>query len=354
MEGEYLIIENRQPIMFDEYFWGNGGIVIYHIDDNAVYVETGAPIWGNHQRGGPFQDDWPGNFRHFPVAVLQADGLYELEQALSDGDEGDLWGPGAVLGPGNGELVHTEAGTYPNTDGYSNNEIRVTNIVIDGFTEVEPGVWMFRVTGLAPADANAPSSPINETDSTSEPSSAATGSPSAAPSGLPSIAPSGTPSVSSAPSTSQMPSSVPTISLAPSMRPSVMPSSEPTVSFAPSISIAPSAVPTISLEPSLSSAPSASALPSTVPSVGPTGIPSLEPTSEPTNMTSSFPSLSPTDSSAPTETPTKAPTAEPILISPDPDGLAGAPSNSGGPTVAPVAAYTILMLVLSAIIMHRL
>lgn len=34
-DGEYLLIENRQPIFADEFLWGNGGILIYHIDENV-------------------------------------------------------------------------------------------------------------------------------------------------------------------------------------------------------------------------------------------------------------------------------------------------------------------------------
>ena len=92
--GEYLLIENRQPVLSDEKLWQPGGILIYHIDEN---VEGG----GNRFRGGPFVDGWPGNGLHYKVALLQADGEYELEKALNQGHIGDFWKVGQRLGPGN-------------------------------------------------------------------------------------------------------------------------------------------------------------------------------------------------------------------------------------------------------------
>lgn len=153
-EGEYLVIENRQPLLFDAPFFGGGGIVIYKVNEN-----TGN--FGNRNRGGPFQAGWPGNGNFFMVSVLQADGRYDLEQGVNNGDAGDLWRPGQSLGPGNGELEANTA-DYPNTDGYSNGQVKVTGLSIDSFTEVESGVWSFRVSGLGggnPTNAPAPFSP---------------------------------------------------------------------------------------------------------------------------------------------------------------------------------------------------
>ena len=42
-EGEYLLIENRQPKLFDELLW-NGGLLIWHIDDEKRWMyERGWP-----------------------------------------------------------------------------------------------------------------------------------------------------------------------------------------------------------------------------------------------------------------------------------------------------------------------
>lgn len=137
--GEYLLIENRQPILSDKNLWAPGGIVIYHIDELAD---------GNKVRGGPFVEGWPGNGAHYQVAVLQADGKYELEKAVNLGDANDFWKAGDVLGPGNGELVATLAGTYPNTDSYQGGNIAVTSLSIANFTDEGGGEWSFEVVDI--------------------------------------------------------------------------------------------------------------------------------------------------------------------------------------------------------------
>ena len=48
---EYLLIENRQKIGFDEDLWGEG-IIITHVDDAAPEME---------RIGYPGQDGWPEN-----------------------------------------------------------------------------------------------------------------------------------------------------------------------------------------------------------------------------------------------------------------------------------------------------
>jgi hypothetical protein len=106
---EYLLIENRQQISFDETLSGNG-IVIYHIDDAAD---------GMKNRGYPGQEGWPENGNHYSVAVLPKDGAYDLEQKVNAGDAGDMWLPGDVLGPGMGSTV------FPNTDSVSQFQISI-------------------------------------------------------------------------------------------------------------------------------------------------------------------------------------------------------------------------------------
>ena len=146
-EKEYLLLENRQPIAgdFDEKFMNPGGVVIYHIDENIWDDFDNGGNVGNFPRGGPFQSDWPGNGRHYPVAVLQADGLFELEQGINGGKSDDIWNQvSQVLGPGNGESVASDA-KYPNTDSYAFGQIKTTGITIKNFQITAGKTMSFQV-----------------------------------------------------------------------------------------------------------------------------------------------------------------------------------------------------------------
>jgi len=111
--GEYLLIENRQNAGFDCTI-PQGGVAIWHIDDTTGY----------NTQGYPGQGGWPGNGNHYRVALLQADGNYNLERGNNRGDSGDMHHAGGVdaIGPG--------PGNHPNTDTYKNGVINVTGITI--------------------------------------------------------------------------------------------------------------------------------------------------------------------------------------------------------------------------------
>lgn len=111
--GEYLLIENRQNAGFDCSI-PQGGVAIWHIDDAA----------GFNTQGYPGQGGWPGNGNHYRVAVLQADGNYNLEKGNNRGDSGDMHHAAGVdaIGPG--------PGNHPNTDTYQGGSINLTGITI--------------------------------------------------------------------------------------------------------------------------------------------------------------------------------------------------------------------------------
>ena len=135
--GEYLLIENRQPISFDQRMRG-GGILIYHIDTTT---STNGKIRSNGNRGFPGQNGWPSNGKHYPVALLQADGLYQIEKALQNQDPDDFYRfNNHELSPGVG------TSNYPNSDSYARGFIRPTGITIDHFQEIDAsGTYSFRV-----------------------------------------------------------------------------------------------------------------------------------------------------------------------------------------------------------------
>ncbi len=102
---EYLLVENRRRKNENNEVVDNipdfgDGLVIYHIDDSAGYDIEGYPG----------QPGWPENGNHYRVAVLQADGNYDLEKGINRGDSGDAYRAGHVdsIGPA----------TMPGTDSY--------------------------------------------------------------------------------------------------------------------------------------------------------------------------------------------------------------------------------------------
>lgn len=127
--GEYLLIENRQPVGFDAAM-PQGGLTIWHIDDAAGYNSEGYP--GQLAVGPGGLQPWPDNGLHYRVALLQADGEYDLEQGNGPpyrGDRYDVWHAGGVY-----EINGT---TLPSTDTYQGGTVtptgnRISNISTSG------------------------------------------------------------------------------------------------------------------------------------------------------------------------------------------------------------------------------
>jgi len=111
--GEYLLVENRQNEGFDCSL-PQGGLAIWHIDEEASHTSEGYP--GQRSKGR----SWPSNGKHYRVALLQADGDYDLERGNNRGDGADVFRGGAVdsIGPG--------PDTHPNTDTYQGGTITQT------------------------------------------------------------------------------------------------------------------------------------------------------------------------------------------------------------------------------------
>lgn len=118
-EDEYLLIENRQPIG-TESTMPQGGLAIFHIDERK---------FNNTQNSYPGGENWPQ--RHYKVAVVQADGDFDLEKGFGRGDGGDVY-----RAEGNSMLTPD---TNPSTDAYQTGSlvptgISITNISASGST----------------------------------------------------------------------------------------------------------------------------------------------------------------------------------------------------------------------------
>ena len=241
--NEYLLLENRQPIPqdFDEDFYEPGGVMIYHVDENV------GPVAFNEPGGHPDQAGWPQNGNHYPVALLQRDGNYDLEKGNNNGDEGDIYSsPEHELSPTSG---------FPNTDSYALGQVSSTGITITNFQFVDgtdPREITFDVIGLQ--QVTTPETPAPSTNPSSTPSNLSTEVPSSVPSVPPTLS-EGTP----------VPSSVP--SVAPSTGGIV--ESEVPVTFNP-LSEAPTiAFPNATATPNATSVPTPSPNATSVPTVAP-------------------------------------------------------------------------------------
>jgi len=124
--SEYLLIENRQPAGL-ETVMPQGGLAIWHIDES---------LSTNTNEGYPGQAGWPGNGNHYKVALLQADGRYDLEKiahpsAAQRGDATDVYRASTTSAVG--------MNTTPTTDRYKLGTAgptanRITNISAEGAT----------------------------------------------------------------------------------------------------------------------------------------------------------------------------------------------------------------------------
>lgn len=143
--NEYLLIENRQQCGFDVGIPG-AGLAIFHIDDISDYAARGYPGLVDPEKGS-----WPMSGKHYKVALLQADGMYDMERDVNRGDPTDLFVTGAAdsIGP-----CGTSSGAaYPNTNSYQGGIITDTGIKISGISL--PGTTMiFNVSFSSPRGCN--------------------------------------------------------------------------------------------------------------------------------------------------------------------------------------------------------
>lgn len=135
-KDEYLLIENRQPFGFEKKL-PQGGLFIWHVDEKA----------GDENPGFPLQKDWPENSNHYKIALLQADGSYNLETGLNFGDSLDPFHEGGVnaIGPKGIAVNFIPIRRYPNTDSYQHGHVFDTGHVIDRISE-SGEIMTFRVT----------------------------------------------------------------------------------------------------------------------------------------------------------------------------------------------------------------
>ncbi|MEO6809050.1 MAG: M6 family metalloprotease domain-containing protein [Isosphaeraceae bacterium] len=137
--GEYLLIENRQAVGYDQKIpsgtgGDKGGLAVWHIDD----------VKGtNTDPGYPGQSGYPGNNKHYMVAILQADGKYDLEKGVNRGDGDDVYRKGFKS-----EISHA---TVPNTDAYQGGTVVTTDNTISEISASGPTMTFKYSTGAPPS-----------------------------------------------------------------------------------------------------------------------------------------------------------------------------------------------------------
>jgi M6 family metalloprotease-like protein len=309
-DGEYLLIENRQPLLWDSELKGSGGVVIWSIDDS---------IEGNTVAGQE-------------VVVLQADGLLDLENNRNFGDEGDFFIAGRELGP-TGD-VSTKSRRTGETTGFTitgfsasseNMSFTVSDLATQQVTPAPvqatqaptPNPTPFPTPNPTPFPTPNPTpfptpnpTPFPTPNPTPSPTAEPTPNPTTAPTPEPTLAPTVTPTSPPTPAPTRNPT------LAPTAGPTQIPTLGPTRT--PSPTPAPTPGPTRVLTPAPSTR-SPTTNPTPVPIPGPTAIPiPQDPTAEPTSAPTSSPTQAPT-LVPPTLTPTVTPTT--LLPSPPPPPL---------------------------------
>ena len=130
-QGEYFLVENRQPYSYDAALPGFG-LLIWHIDETVTYGYT-----ANADESHPL------------VKLIEADGLNQLKTKLNEGDTGDIF-PGST-----GNRFFNPYST-PNSKLYNNSDsfVRVSNISDSGATmtaDLLYGYPIAMLTGLSPA-----------------------------------------------------------------------------------------------------------------------------------------------------------------------------------------------------------
>jgi immune inhibitor A len=104
---EYFLVENRQPVGYDQFLAGSG-LLLWHVDER--------------QRDNTDES-------HYMVGLVQADGLRQLELKTSVGDPGDPF-------PGSSAVTAVGSATNPSTLSYEGQDTQVslTGITLSGLT----------------------------------------------------------------------------------------------------------------------------------------------------------------------------------------------------------------------------
>jgi len=113
-QAEYFLVSNRQKVGFDSRFVGDGGLLIWHIDEDVINANL-------------FWNTVNDNENHKGVDLEEADGMNDLDFGRNRGDAGDFY-------PGSTNNTVFDDTSNPNSRNYSGatSKVEVINISSSG------------------------------------------------------------------------------------------------------------------------------------------------------------------------------------------------------------------------------
>jgi M6 family metalloprotease-like protein len=137
--GEYLLVENRAAWGFDAQL-PTEGLAIWHVDETKGSFGSNNP---NTDEGYSGQSGWPGNGKHYRIALLQADNDYDLERDNNRGDSGDLYRGGGVSS--------ITSSSSPSSDSYQQGSIIDNGNAITGIGNAGANIAMTFSNSFSPS-----------------------------------------------------------------------------------------------------------------------------------------------------------------------------------------------------------
>ena len=122
LSGEYFLVENRQKTGFDEGLPG-AGLLIWHVDGDVIKKKIKKNKVNDKECYPPSNC----SKKHYGVALVQADGMWDMEKGSNYGDEGDPY-------PGSANNTSFTTSSSPSSKLYKkkNKKISITDISSTG------------------------------------------------------------------------------------------------------------------------------------------------------------------------------------------------------------------------------
>lgn len=140
---EYFLVSNRQKVDFDSRFVGDGGLLIWHIDENVINTNLSSNTVNDDEN-------------HKGVDLEEADGLNDLDGGRNRGDAGDFY-------PGSTNNTTFNDTSNPNSRAYSGDSTSVEVLNISSSQSTMSADLLVGVSGdTTPPDTSLLSYPGSE------------------------------------------------------------------------------------------------------------------------------------------------------------------------------------------------